>query len=92
MLLGLSQSTYIDKMLNRFIMEQFKRGYIPMSNGITLSKSMRLKTQNDRTPMSMAPYASVIGSILCIMLCTKPNVSYALRVTTTYQSNPGEGH
>ena len=38
-LLGLSQSTYIDKMLKRFSMEQSKRGYIPMVSGITLSKS-----------------------------------------------------
>ena len=39
-LLGLSQSTYIDKMLKRFSIEQSKRGYIPMVSGITLSKSM----------------------------------------------------
>ena len=37
-LLGLSQSTYIDKMLKRFSMEQSKRGYVPMVSGITLSK------------------------------------------------------
>ena len=39
-LLGLSQSTYIDKMLKRFSMEQSKRGYILMVSGITLSKSL----------------------------------------------------
>ena len=39
-LLGLSQSTYIDKMLKRFSKEQSKRGHIPMVSGITLSKSM----------------------------------------------------
>ena len=41
-LLGLSQSTYIDKMLKRFNMEQSKRGYVPMVSGITLSKSLCL--------------------------------------------------
>ena len=41
-LLGLSQATYIDKMLKRFSMEQSKRGYIPMVSGITLSKSLCL--------------------------------------------------
>ena len=29
-------------------MEQSKRGYVPMSTGITLSKSMCPKTQDDR--------------------------------------------
>ena len=32
-LLGLSQSTYIDKMLKRFSMEHSKRGYVPMVRG-----------------------------------------------------------
>ena len=59
-LLGLSQSTYIDKMLKKFSMEQSKKGYIPMSSGTTLSKSVCPKTQDERTCMSMTPYASTI--------------------------------
>ena len=39
-LLGLSQSSYIDKILKRFSMEQSKRGYVPMVSGIMLSKSL----------------------------------------------------
>ena len=26
------------------------------------------------------------------MLCTRPDISYALSVTSRYQSNPGDGH
>ena len=91
-LLGLSQSTYIDKMLKRFSMEQSKRGYIPMVSGITLSKSMCPQTQDERTHMNMIPYALAIGSIMYAMLCTRPDVSYALSVTSRYQSDPGMGH
>ena len=54
-LLGFSQSTYIDKMLKRFSMEQSKRGYVPMVSGITLSKSLSPQTQDERTHMSMIP-------------------------------------
>ena len=37
-LIGLSQSTYIDKVLNRFSMENSKRGFLLMSHGsITLT-------------------------------------------------------
>ena len=60
-LLGLSHSTYIDKMLKRFSMDHSKRGFIPMTHGITLSKSMYPRTQDKRTHMSLIPYASVIG-------------------------------
>ena len=42
--------------------------------------------------MSMIPYASATGSIMYVMLCTRPNVSYALSVTSRYQSDPGMGH
>ncbi|KAK8669924.1 hypothetical protein V6N13_104691 [Hibiscus sabdariffa] len=37
-LLGLSQSTYIDKVLKRFNMEASKKGFLPMTRGISLSK------------------------------------------------------
>ena len=42
--------------------------------------------------MSMIPYASAIGSIMYAMLCTRPDVSYALSVTSRYESDLGEGH
>ena len=38
-LIGLSQSTYIDNVLNRFSMQNSKRGFLPMSYGISLSKT-----------------------------------------------------
>ena len=91
-LIGLSQSTYIDKMLKRFSMEQSKRGHVPMVRGITLSKSLCPQTRDERTRMSMIPYASVIGSIMYTMLCTRPDVSYALSVTSRYQLDLGMGH
>jgi hypothetical protein len=37
-LIGLSQDAYIDKILNRFNMQDSKKGLLPMSHGITLSK------------------------------------------------------
>ncbi|KAJ9557369.1 hypothetical protein OSB04_011983 [Centaurea solstitialis] len=38
-LIGLSQSTYIDKILKKFRMDESKKGFIPMQHGIVLSKS-----------------------------------------------------
>ena len=59
-LLGLSQSTYIDKMLKKFNMDQSKKGYLPMSHGIYLSKDMCLKTDVEVHNMQNVPYASVV--------------------------------
>ena len=83
-LLGLSQSTYIDKMLKRFNMKQSKRGFIPIIHGITLLKSMCPRTQDERTHMNLIPYASAIRSIMYSMICTRPDVSYTLSITSRY--------
>jgi hypothetical protein len=91
-LLGLSQSTYIDKVLKRFSMQDSKRGFLPMSHGINLSKTQCPMTQDERDRMNKIPYASAIGSIMYAMLCTRPDVSYALSATSRYQSDPGECH
>ena len=40
--------------------------------------------------MNMIPYASSIGSYA--KLRTRPDVSYALSVTSRYQSDPGMSH
>ncbi|KAG8490844.1 hypothetical protein CXB51_014047 [Gossypium anomalum] len=91
-LLGLSQGTYIDKVLERFNMEESKRGFLPMRHGISLSKEMCPSTSQERERMSKIPYASAIGSIMYAMLCTRSDVSYALSMTSRYQVDPGEGH
>ena len=42
--------------------------------------------------MSKIPYASAIRSIMYTILCTRPDVSYALSITGRYQSDAGENH
>ncbi|KAL4302699.1 hypothetical protein GQ457_10G012220 [Hibiscus cannabinus] len=48
-------------------------------------------TPQERERMSQIPYASAIGSIMYAMICTRPDLSYALSMTSRYQANPGEG-
>ncbi|KAJ9547812.1 hypothetical protein OSB04_020355 [Centaurea solstitialis] len=91
-LIGLSQSTYIDKILKRFKMEGSKRGNLPMVHGVHLSKTQCPSSKEDMNRMKGVPYASAIGSIMYAMLCTRPDVSYALSMTSRYQSNPGDAH
>ena len=91
-LIELSQDTYIDKVLKRFNMEEAKKGFLPMSHGIHLSKTQCPTTTDERERMSKVPYASAIGSIMYAMISTRPDVSYALSVTSRYQSDLGEGH
>ncbi|KAJ9553261.1 hypothetical protein OSB04_017306 [Centaurea solstitialis] len=91
-LIGLSQSTYIDKILKKFRMDESKKGFIPMQHGIVLSKTQCPVSSQDQDKMKSVPYASAIGSIMYAMLCTRPNVAYSVSVTSRYQQNPGEPH
>ena len=90
--IGLCQDTYIDKVLHRFKMHDSKKGFLPMSHGITLSKTQCPSTQDERERMSKIPYASAKGSIMYAMICTRPDVACALSMTSRYQSDPGESH
>ena len=91
-LIALSQSTYIDKVLKRFNMENSKKGLLPMSPGTVLCKNQCPRTLDERVQMNDVPYASAVGSIMYAMLCTRPDVSYALSVSSRYQSDPGLEH
>ncbi|KAJ9566323.1 hypothetical protein OSB04_002289 [Centaurea solstitialis] len=91
-LIGLSQSTYIDKILKRFRMDESKKGFIPMQHGIVLSKAQCPESSQDKDRMKSIPYAFAIGSIMYAMLYTRPDVAYSVSVTSRYQQNPGEAH
>ena len=91
-MLGLSQAKYIDTVLKRFSMEKSKSGLIPANHGMELSKEMSPKTDLEREHMKRIPYASAVGSIMYSMICTRPDVAYALGAVSRYQSCYGEGH
>ncbi|CAL9021041.1 unnamed protein product, partial [Prunus brigantina] len=87
-----SRSWNIHKVLKRFHMEQSKKGLLPVRHGLHLSKNMCPKTPEEIQQMSKIPYASAIGSLMYAMVCTRPDISYAVSVTSRYQSNPGLDH
>jgi hypothetical protein len=91
-LIGLSQSTYINKVLKKFNMQDSKKGFIPMQHGLALSKAQCPNSSSELERMSRIPYASAIGSIMYAMICTRPDVSCALSMTSRYQANPGNDH
>ena len=69
-------------------MEQSKKEFWPVLQGVKLSKTQSPTTAEDRKRMKVIPYASAIGSIKYAMLCTKPVVYLAMRLTRKYNSDP----
>ena len=91
-MLCLSQATYIDTVIARFNMQNSKKGLLPFRHGVPLSKDMCPKTQKEIEEMAKVPYASAVGSLMYAMLCTRPDICYAVGMVARYQSNPGQGH
>ncbi|KAH9780527.1 hypothetical protein KPL71_008114 [Citrus sinensis] len=90
--LALSQAVYIDKILTRFSMENSKTGLLPFRHGITFSKDQSPKTSEEIERMRRVPYAEAVGSIMYAMLCTRPDICFAVGMVSRYQSNPGPEH
>ncbi|KAL0560279.1 hypothetical protein IC582_000679 [Cucumis melo] len=90
--LALSQASYIDKIVVKYSMQNSKRGLLPFRHGVTLSKEQCPKTPQDVEEMRHIPYASAVGSLMYAMLCTRPDICYAVGIVSRYQSNPGLAH
>ncbi|KAL0430685.1 UNVERIFIED_CONTAM: hypothetical protein Sradi_0694500 [Sesamum radiatum] len=91
-MLGLTQSSYIEKVLKRFKMDNSKRGLLPLRHGVKLSKKYSPKTDEELKRMSNIPYASAVGSIQYVVQCIRPDVAYALSVASRYQACPRVAH
>nr|GEZ52046.1 retrovirus-related Pol polyprotein from transposon TNT 1-94 [Tanacetum cinerariifolium] len=42
--------------------------------------------------MRKVSYANAVGSLLYLMVCTRPDIAYAVSVVSRYLANPGKSH
>ncbi|GJU38923.1 retrotransposon protein, putative, ty1-copia subclass [Tanacetum coccineum] len=81
-LIGLSQSTYMDKILKRFRMDNSKRGNIPMQERHDLNKTQGASTPEKVKGRQNVPYASAVGSTMYVVRYTRTYVSKVLLTIT----------
>ena len=91
-MLGLSQKLYIKKVLKRLSMENSKKDLLPLRYDIRFSKMMYPSTSEEIECMSRIPYTSMIGSLMYVMLCTRPDIAFTVSISSRYQLNPDEEH
>ena len=73
-------------------MDQAKKGFLHVLQGVKLSKTQSPTTIEDRERMKVIPYASAIGSIKYDMLYTRPIVYLAMSLAREYNSDLGVDH
>ncbi|TYK16300.1 gag/pol protein [Cucumis melo var. makuwa] len=59
---------------------------------VHLSKEQCPKTPQEVEDIRRIPYASTVGSLMYAMLCTRPDICYAVGIVSKYQSNLGLDH
>lgn len=75
-MIALSQSSYIDKVFKKFAMQDSKKGGQHSSIGISLSLDDYPKTSKEKEYIEKVPYASVVGSLMYTILCTRLDICY----------------
>ena len=73
-------------------MEQSKKEFLPVLQGVKLSKTQSPTTAEDRKIMKVIHYASAIGSIKYAMLCTRSIVYPTLSLAREYNRDLGADH
>ena len=81
----LSQSHYIEKILQKYDQDNSSPARTPIDISIHLSK-------NNGKGISQREYAQIIGSLMYVMNCTRPDIAYAVSKLSRYTSNPGSDH
>ncbi|GJW42992.1 hypothetical protein Tco_0071791 [Tanacetum coccineum] len=63
-----------------------------MQERLDLNKTQGASTPKEVKHMQNVPYASVVGSIMYAVRCTRPDFAFAQNITSWFQQNPGELH
>ncbi|GJU53379.1 retrovirus-related pol polyprotein from transposon TNT 1-94 [Tanacetum coccineum] len=91
-ILRVSQSGYVSKVLNNFRVDNGKSVKIPLDGQFKrLLKYFPVK-DCDVKRMSKVSYENAVGSLMYLMVCTRPDIAYAVSVVISYLANTGKNH
>jgi hypothetical protein len=65
---------------------------VPLASHFKISSSLCPSTKQEKEYMSRIPYANVVGSLIYVMVSTRPDISHAVGVVSRYMENPCKEH
>ena len=90
--LWLSQEKYVERVLERFNMKHAKPVSTPLGGHFKLSKKSCPSSNKEKENMASIPYSSAVGSLMYVMVCTRPDIAYAVGVVSRFMVNPSKEH
>ena len=91
--ISIHQKGYINRIINTF--KEFipvKAYNTPMASPVLLTKTQCPTTDDEKSEMSKFPYARVLGSLMFIMIYSRPDLSHAIGILSRFMSNPDPEH
>ena len=88
-LLWLSQERYVAKFLERFNMSEAKSLGSVLPTNCKLNTRQCPKREKDKAEMRKVPYPLVVGGLMYVMVCTRPDITFAIGTVSRYISNQG---
>ena len=82
----LSQTEAINGILRRFRMEECKPALTPMET------KLMLNPRTEHEDIADVPYRQIIGCLMYVMLCTRPDISYSIGVLSKFLEQPTKMH
>ncbi|GKA36968.1 zinc finger, CCHC-type containing protein [Tanacetum coccineum] len=83
--IAISQSHYIEKVLKKF-------NYFDCTPMSTLMDTSEKLMPNNGQAVSQLEYSRVIGCLMHVMTCTRPDIAFVVGKMSRYTSNPGTQH
>ena len=75
--------------IEKFNMAKVKPVTTFLAGHFKLSSNQCLNTQEEEDEMSRS-HASTVGSLMYSMICTRPDLAYAISTVSQFMSNPGK--
>ncbi|BBG93278.1 transposable element gene [Prunus dulcis] len=88
----ISQAKYIQKVLEKFNMQEAKVVSTPLAAHFKLSGQQCPKFEEEQQVMEKVPYANALGCLMYAMVCTPPDIAQAISVVSSHMVNPGKQH
>jgi len=85
----LSQERFVKTILQQFQMEDCNGVATPMESGIVLQ---RAQNPNIQDPADQQLYQSLVGSLMYLMMATRPDLAYTVSTLSEFNSAPTDEH
>ena len=83
----MGQPTYAQTLLAKMGMSDCKPAKTPVDSGHRLTKAT-----DDEVAIDQPSYQSVVGSLMYLATCTRPDIAYAVGVLARFSSKPNQSH